>query len=183
VKFNRRELARVVAVVAIIWVAALVLLGKWQQVNRTSGDHPDPALIHYPGFEDVPEQTSANIGWRKYWFELDEEYPSKSVFYFYQRELASRGWRLLGSGEPQWYRQTIKEGAQDVFHAVWRSSDNLFLIQLEMKSVVELIESGDQVVSEERDPTILVYVTLQREVGPGLLTEPHADSAPRIDID
>ncbi len=165
-EINRRELIRAIAVVAILWVAALLLLSRWQRADR------GPELVHYPGTEDVPEQTSDSLGWRKYWFDLDEEYPSKSVFYFYRNELATRGWRFLGRDEPQWTRRRSRGKTYDVFYAVWVSPDRLFQIELQMRSAVEFVESGGEVVGEERAPTIQVYVTLRRALDPRVIAPP-----------
>jgi hypothetical protein len=175
VKVDRKDLVRVIAVVAVLWVATLFLLAKWQRSGGPSGGPSEPELIHYPGYEGVPEQTSPNIGWRKYWFELNETYPSKSVYHFYRHELASRGWQLLGRGDPQWIRQTDKDQHHDIFQAIWIGPDRLFQIELQMKSEVDLIKSGDQVVGEERSPTILVYVTMRRAVAPQILLEPRSN--------
>jgi hypothetical protein len=171
VEINRRELIRLIAIVAILWVAALMLLSRWQGGDR------GPELIHYPGTEDVPEQTSAAIGWRKYWFDLDEEYPSKSVFNFYRAELGSRGWQLLGGGEPKWTQRRVKGETYDVFYAVWVSPDRLFQIELQMKSAVAFVESGGRVVGEERAPAIQVYVTLRRALDPGVIMQPSAEES------
>jgi hypothetical protein len=175
VKVDRKDLIRVVGIVAIIWVASLVLVAKWQRSARPSDAPSEPELIHYPGYEGVPEQTAPNLGWRKYWFELNEEYPSKSVYYFYRRELDAKGWQLLGAREPDWVRRTVKDNVFDLFHAVWASPDGIFQIELEMQSSVDLIKSGDQVVAEERSPTTLVYVTLRRSLAPQLLLQPRGD--------
>ena len=63
----------------------------------------------------------------------------------------------------------------DLFHAVWASPDGIFQIELDMQSSVDLIKSGDQIVGEERSPTILVYVTLRRSLAPQLLLQPRAE--------
>jgi hypothetical protein len=150
--FNKRELLRMIALVAVVWVAILFGLSKWQRSRPASRDQ-GPQLVHYPGTEQVEEQTSPNIGLRKYWFQLNEEYPSKSVYYFYQRQLGPQGWKLLGAAEPRWGR--VVEGDERV--------------DLQMMSVVKPVKGKDPLAGEERQPGIQAFVTLRRAMHPGLL--------------
>jgi hypothetical protein len=142
-----------------------------------------PQLIHYPGTEGIEEQTSPNIGLRKYWFKLNEDYPSKSVFYFYQNELEPKGWQRMGTAEPQWARQEVKGKAHDILRSLWVSPDRLFQLELEMMSVAAPIRSGDETVSEDREPGIRVYVTLRRTLHPGIMLQRPAAEPPRAGIE
>jgi hypothetical protein len=169
-KFNKRELLRMVALVAVVWVAILLGIWRWQQ-SRPAGAGREPQLIHYPGTEQVQEQTSPNIGLRKYWFELNEEYPSKSVYYFYQRQLEPQGWKQLGAGEPKWGRAVDGDETRDLFGAVWVSPDHLWTVDLQMMSVVKPAKSDDPLAGEERQPGIQVFVTLRRAVHAGILLQ------------
>lgn len=165
---HRRELVLTIVALAAIWLVLMIALGRWQR-GRRGGAAAEPKLVHYPGTEGVEEQRVPNLGWHKYWFTLDEDYPSKSVFHFYQNRLESEGWRLAESGEPQWYRRKGKEEDEDLFRTSWISADNLFQIDLDMVSTVKVRREGGAVVGEDRKPGITVYVTLHRVVGPALL--------------
>jgi hypothetical protein len=169
---KRRELFRVIAAVALAWVVLLLILGKWHRSSPPSRAAAEPNLLHYPGTEDVPEQTSPNLGLRKYWFPLSEDYPSKSVFQFYHRELGQRGWQLIAKVQPEWRRQHSKGKAYDVFRALWINPNRLFQLELEMLSEVKLLDYGERVAAEERAPGIKVYVTQRRVTFPTLMVEP-----------
>jgi len=180
---KRRELLQVVALVAVAWVAVLFFLTRWQRETIPTSDVREPELIHYPGTEGIEEQTSENLGFRKYWFTLNEDYPSKSVYYFYANQLEPEGWRPLHQAEPRWVRQTWKKDMRDLFQAVWVSPDSLFQIELEMMSVLHPIEQGKMTVGSEREPGIQVFVTLRRSLHPSIILEPRHQSKPTLDID
>ncbi|HUU53757.1 MAG TPA: hypothetical protein VMY87_02465 [Armatimonadota bacterium] len=183
-KQSRRELVRTIAVVAVIWVVILVAVARWQGRGERAGAGRRPELMHYPGTEAVEEQHSANLGFRKYWFTLNEDYPSKSVYYFYRNELEPKGWTPLHRGEPRWVRQVAKKESRDVFQAVWGSPDNLFQIQLDMMSVVKPVREGEPLSGEEREPGIEVFVTLQRSLHPGLIMQPKAPTGrPGVEVE
>jgi len=171
---NRRELFRVVVIVAIGWVAVMLLLTKWQRATRARHGSAEPELVHYPGTEDIEEQTSENLGFRKYWFRLNEDYPSRSVYYYYRNHLESAGWQHPVPGEAQWIRQWAKDKAYDVLRALWLSPDGLFQLEIEMKSEVEFVRRDGQVVHEDREPGIEVYVTQRRALHPGIMMQPDA---------
>jgi len=180
-RFNRRELALVVGVVVVAWVAVLLVLAKWQRSQPPSTDEPE--LIHYPGREDIAEQRSQNLGMRKYWFAFEEDYPSKSVFYFYKNAYRDKGWSLTGPEEPQWYRRTEGGKAYDLFYALWLSPDRIFQLELQMKSEVTPIREGGQVVGEDRAPGIKVYVTQKRVMAPALILPPTQRGKPPPEIE
>jgi hypothetical protein len=177
--FNRRELLRMVAVLAAVWALVMLLLTVLQRSAKPGRIPTEPLLVHYPGYEDVEEQTSENLGFRKYWFTLNEDYPSKSVYYFYKNLLEAEGWRPLAAGEPQWTRQTTDEEARDLFHAVWVSPDSLFQIELQMLSTVQLVRQQEAVVLGEREPGIQVFVTQRRALHPGIIFRPRAPAPER----
>ena len=173
-KVNRRELLHIIGVVFVVWLVLVAGLSKWQQWQAARETEVgvavvEPELPHYPGTEDIPEQTSPALGWRKYWFELDEGYPSKSVLYFYRNELEQDGWRLLGPGEPVWYRRESPDEVRDLLQAVWLSPDALFQIQVDLVSVVERVMHDGEPVGEHRQPGMYVYVTLSRAMMPMLI--------------
>jgi len=180
-KFNKRELIRMIALIAVVWVAIVIGISRWQQ-SRPAGARAEPRLIHYPGTEQAPEQTGANLGLHKYWFRLNEPYPSKSVYYFYQNQLEPHGWRQLGTGEPKWVRVVETGSPRDLFEAVWLSPDNLFAVQLQMMSVVKQTTDGSALAREEREPGIKVFVTLQRAIAPGLMLQEQPKTPPGDDI-
>ncbi len=182
-RFGRRELVLTVAAMIAAWVVMLLLLAAWQRRSGSARPSSEPELIHYPGTEDVAEQTSVNLGLRKYWFSLDETYPSKSVYHFYDREYRQRGWRRLYRGEPQWYRRSERGMFYDLFHAVWVGPDRLFQVELEMKSEVKPVRDGGEVVAEERAPGIKVYVTQKRVIFPGTMGRPERRTKPRGEIE
>lgn len=180
---NKRELLRTVALVLAAWVALLYGLARWQASRpggRPAGSEPgsEPRLIHYPGTEGVAEQTSLNIGLRKYWFRLDEDYPSKSVYYFYRNQLEPRGWRRLGEAEPKWVRRLDKGAARDLFQAVWVSPDNLFQVELQMMSVVHQVKEREPASRERREPGIQVFVTQRRALHPGIIMQDRRHPSP-----
>jgi hypothetical protein len=179
---HRRELVITIVVLAVVWLALMIALGRWQR-GRRGGGAAEPKLLHYPGTESVREQTVPNLGWRKYWFALDEDYPSESVFYFYQNRLEPEGWRLAIPGEPQWYRRKGKGEDQDLFRASWISPNNLFQIDLDMVSTVKVRREGGAVLGEDREPGITVYVTLHRVIGPALLAPPVPPGTVRHEIE
>jgi len=183
-KVKRRELIRTVAVVAAIWVAILVVASRWQGRGVEATGKNAPTLVHYPGTENVEEQLSENLGFRKYWFTLNEDYPSKSVYYFYRDELEPKGWTPMQRGEPGWVRQFAKDEARDVFLAMWGSPDNLFQLQLDMMSVAKRVDEEGATPSEAREPGIEVFVTLQRTLHPGLIMRPKAPTTrPGVEIE
>ncbi|MCJ7822952.1 MAG: hypothetical protein MUQ26_07765 [Armatimonadetes bacterium] len=180
-KFSRRELALVLGVMVVGWVVLLLVLSKWQRSQPPQANEPD--LIHYPGQEDVPEQTSQSINMRRYWFRLHEDYPSQSVYQFYQGEYRKRGWRRLGRGEPQWFRRTDGGKLYDLFHAMWLSPDRLFQVELQMTSEVRPIRERGDIVSEERMPGIEVYVTQRRALSPSLVSPPVPEGRTPVEIE
>jgi len=183
-KVKRWELLRTVAVVAIVWMAILVAASRWQGRAGRVGGKGGPGLVHYPGTKGIEEQHSQNLGFRKYWFTLDEDYPSKSVYYFYRDELEPKGWIPLHRGVPRWVRQFAKHERRDVFMAIWGSPDNLFQIQLDMMSVARLVDEEEPLLGEARDPGIQVFVTLQRTLHPGLIMRPKAPTGrPGVEIE
>ena len=170
---NRRELIVAILVVVVGWIALMVVLGKWQ--NRQAVER-GPALPHYPGTESVKEQLVPNLGWRKYWFTLDQDYPSTAVYQFYQSELAPKGWRRIGT-TPTWVRVPGKDKMSDLFQTVWVSADRVYEIDLQMVSTADVTIRGAAVTSEKRRPGMQVYVTLRRSTGPWLL-QPGKQGAP-----
>ena len=183
-KLNRRELIRTIAVVAAIWVVILVVASRWQGRGVQATGKNAPALVHYPGTTNVEEQLSKNLGFRKYWFTLNEDYPSKSVYYFYRDELEPKGWTPMQRGEPRWVRQFAKDEERDVFLAMWGSPDNLFQLQLDMMSVAKRVDEAEPLSGEVREPGIEVFVTLQRTLHPGLIMRPKAPTTrPGVEIE
>lgn len=170
-QINRRDMLRAIAIAAVIWVAILFVIARWQRESGKA-NRGEPPLLHYPGTENVPEQTSPNLGFRKYWFKINEDYPSKSVYLFYQRELNQRGWRRLGRSEPQWMRLATDDTARDMMGAMWVSPDNLFQLELQIVSTVKAIKQGKKTVGEERQPGLEVFVTLRRALSPGIFMQP-----------
>lgn len=168
----RRELLIAVSIVAVGWVMLMVGLAKWQHGNASRRVAVEPEFAHYPGTEDVQEQTSPSLGLRKYWFMLHEDFPSQSVFYFYEKELGAQGWRLVGKASPQWRRQTSRERTADVFRATWLDPKGLFQLDLEMVSPITAVKHELSIVTEEREPGMRVYVTMRRALAPGLVMPP-----------
>ncbi len=165
-QLDKRRLVRMIALVALAWVAILLVVSRLEHIGHGEGI---PRLIHYPGTEDVQEQTATNLGMRKYWFRLNEEYPSKSVYYFYQRELEPRGWKQMGQNEPKWGRTVEGGQTRDLFETLWVSPDKLWTIELQMMSVVKPVKGGGALAGEEREQGIQTYVTLRRALHPGIL--------------
>jgi len=177
VHLSRRELIRIVGLVLVAWVVVLVGLATLQR-SRSAGARPgEPSLPRYPGTEGLPEQRSEPLGMRKYWFEIEEQYPSRSVYHWYRRVLREQGWQMLGQ-DADWMRRGGSDGGHDVLHATWVSPDRLFQVDVEMLSRVRRVERGPGAVSEEREPGIQVYVTLRRVLAPHLLAAPRERSAP-----
>lgn len=164
----RRELFIVLGIVIIGWVLLMSLVSKWQRTSAAGKVTIEPQLVHYPGTESAPEQEAPNLGFRKYWFHLGEDYPSLSVYTFYQRKLEPDGWKLLREGAPQWIRRYEKKEALDLFRATWISADGLFQLDLEMMSTVKLIAHEDGEPTEKRQRGIDVFVTLRRVLLPGI---------------
>jgi len=183
VEINRRELLRVIALVAICWIALLLILARWQQRTPTQPASAEPQLIHYPGTEAVQEQTVPNLGFRKYWFQLNEDYPSKSVFYFYCNKLEPQGWQLIAKDQPRWRRRLVKGKAYDIFQALWLSPNRLFQLELEMVSPVKLVRRVEETVTEEREPGIRIYVTQRRVALPALMMPPAQPQPSRPEIE
>jgi len=176
---RRKDLFLVLAVILIAWVAVMAGLARWQRSRAVKQVAVQPELPHFPGTEAVQEQTVPNLGWTKYWFTLNEDYPSKSVYYFYRKELEPQGWRRIPAAEPQWYRMESGEEARDMLRATWLAPNRLHQIDLEMVSVVELEREAASVVGETREPGIRIYVTLRRVLMPGLLRPPQPTQPPR----
>lgn len=162
---HRRELMIAILVLAAGWVALMVVLAKLQGGREAE---KAPTFPHYPGTESVKEQTVPGLGSRKYWFTLNQDYPSTAVYQFYRGELQPQGWRRLGP-EPTWRRKEEKEQVRDLFQTMWLSADRIYQMELQMASTVEVSRKGDKIVSEKRKPGIEVYVTLRRAMGPWLL--------------
>jgi len=171
-QFNRREFLRALAVVALIWVAFLFVLARWQKSAPQAGGRTEPQLIHYPGTEGVPEQTSLNLGYRKYWFTLDEDYPSKSVYYFYKNQLEPKGWQALTSADPDWVHRNMGNEGRDLFQATWLSPDRLFELTVDMMSVSRQVDKKDPSLGQTRDPGIQVFVTQRRSLNPAAVMQP-----------
>jgi hypothetical protein len=169
---NRRDLLRVVAVLAAAWVLVVLVLARWQRSAKLGPAAAEPRLVHYPGYEGVEEQTTENLSFRKYWFTLNEDYPSKSVYHFYKNLLEPEGWQPAFRGEPQWTRRIAKDEARDILHALWISPDRLFQLEVEMMSVAKLVTADGTVIAEEREPGIQVFVTQQRALHPGIIFQP-----------
>jgi len=186
VNVSRRELLHIIGVVFVVWLVLVAGLAKWQRwqaARDTEAAVVEVDLPHYPGTEDIQEQTSPTLGWRKYWFELDEGYPSKSVVYFYRNQLEQAGWRLLGPGEPEWYRRESPDEVRDLLQAVWLSPDALFQIQVDLVSVVDQVMHEGEPVGEQRQPGMYVYVTLSRAMMPMLIRPGPERPRPRSEIE
>jgi len=180
---NRKELFVAIGAVLVVWVLLLVAVSRWQAHRPPKGAGAAPELPHFPGTENIGEQESENLGWRKYWFTLEEDFPSRTVYQFYQKELGAQGWRLVPEGEPQWVRQETKGEVRDVFHATWVAPNRLYEVDLDMMSVVEVRREGGRVMGETREPGIKVYVKLQRVMAPGLLFPPGGPEAGKGEIE
>jgi hypothetical protein len=170
-------------VLLVGWVLLMAGLTRWQR-SRPHSPAAQPPLIHYPGTESAPEQTAEATGFHRYWFHLDEDYPSLSVYSFYQQQLQSEGWRPFGEGQPQWTRREDKNTSSDLFHATWISPNGLFQIDLEMVSTVKVTQE-DAARTEHRQPGLDVFVTMQRVLLPGIATpmpEPQRTARPQIQV-
>lgn len=179
----RKELLLVLGIVLFGWVLLVAVLAKWQQGRAGRSVVAEPVFLHYPGTESVEEQTSPNLGFRKYWFLLKEEYPSESVSRWYQQQLESEGWRLVGARDRRWFRQRDKDRAYDTYQATWVDPRNLFQLDLEMVSTVEFVGHEGGTESEEREPGIKVYVTMRRSLIPGFVLPPTETKPPRSEIE
>ena len=166
----RRELMIVLGVFLMGWIVLMAVVGRWQRGRAGERVTAEPQLIHYPGTESAPEQTSPSLGFRKYWFHLNQDYPSLSAFSFYEQKLEPGGWRLLGQGQPQWFRRVDKDAARDLFRATWIPPNGLFQLDLEMMSTVKLTQHEGGTETEERQPGMDVFVTLRRALFPGVVT-------------
>ncbi len=180
---NRKELFVAIGAVMMVWVLLLVGVSRWQAHRPPRGAGMAPELPHFPGTEDIREQESENLGWRKYWFTLEEDFPSTTVYQFYQKELGGQGWRQVPEGEPQWMREEAKGEAHDLFHATWVAPNRLYQVDLDMMSVVQVRREGGRVTGESREPGIKVFVKLQRVLTPVLLFPPGEPGAGKGEIE
>ncbi len=172
---NRRDFLRTILLLCLAWVAVTILLARWTQRSQ---QHAGPRLLHYPGTESRPEQTLPTLNLRKYWFALPEDYPSLTVYDFYQRELTARGWRPLSPATPTWQRQLDRKDetkAHDLFDTTWISPDRLYQLRLQLLAEVTLTRDGDRITAEQRRPGLQVYVTQQRSISPWLLDPPRKE--------
>ncbi len=174
---NRAEFIRAVLLLCLVWVLITIGLAAWQRRSQPLG----PPLLHYPGTESVTEQTVPTLASRKYWFQLREDYPSLSVFTFYQQALAARGWHSTWTVTPTWQRVPGEGQANDVFEAAWISPDRVYQLQLQMVSTVTVTKAGES-TTEVRQPGIKVYVTQMQSVGPWLLEQKPKEQRPSIDV-
>lgn len=180
---NRKELFLVIGAVLLVWMLLVVCVTRWHASRVPKGAGVAPELPHFPGTESIQEQESENLGWRKYWFTLEEDFPSTTAYQFYQKELSGQGWRPVPEGEPQWVRQETKDEARDLFQATWLAPNRLYRVDLEMMSVVKERREGGRVVGETREPGIKVFVTLQRVLDPALLFAPSEPEAGKGEIE
>jgi len=184
VRPSRKEILRVLGLVLVAWVGALVLIAWVQRARPASGPAGKLTLPRYPGTESAPCQTSPNLGMEKYWFTLNEDYPSKSVYYWYKNELEPRGYVLVTQREPDWVRRGSGDKSYDLFQATWLEPGRLFQIDLQMVSTVTRASEGEGVVVEQREPGIKVYVTRQRVMHPELMFgEEREKRPPRSEIE
>jgi hypothetical protein len=179
----RRELLVALAILLVGWLGLMAGLSKWQRGRAGRNAAAEAQLPHYPGTESLPEQTSPNLGLHKYWFKLNEEYPSLAVFYFYQNELEPDGWRLAGDAQPKWVRQKDKDQWRDIFRATWLDPKHLFQIDLEMMSTAKVVSHQVGTETEEREPGIEVYATLRRTMLPAFITREEAPVPSRPGIE
>lgn len=173
----RRDLMIVLGLLVVGWLVLMAGLAKLQRSRAAENVSVEPKLIHYPGTEGVEEQTSSNLGFHKYWFQLKEDYPSLSVFYFYQKQLQPEGWKLVGTAAPNWVQQESKDELLDIFRATWLGPKGLFQLDLEMMSTVKIVPHEVGTATEQREPGIKVYVTLRRAMFPGF-PMPQQDQEP-----
>jgi hypothetical protein len=176
-EWRRRDILKAMLLLAVAWVLVVIGVSHWQ---RRASPPREPKLIHYPGTESVTEQVVPNLGYRKYWFHLDEEYPSTSVYRFYRKALAAEGWRFAWGEEPRWERRMEKGKAQDLFMAGWVSRDGLFEITLQLLSTVKVTSDDGDVISEERAPGMDVYVTMRRVLVPWGFGEEKPNAGPQV---
>jgi len=172
-----------IAVVCAAWVGLVLGLSRWQHSRSATRPSAEPYFPHFPGTEGVAEQTSPNLGWRKYWFRLNEDYPSKSVLNFYQHEMDAQGWLLAGNQQPHWHRRNGDDEAYDVLEATWVAPNRLFQLDLQMLSRVTLVSQAEEVLSEDRARGIEVWVTLRRVLAPGLIVPQPVPATPRSGIE
>ncbi|MBN1459321.1 MAG: hypothetical protein JXA57_07280 [Armatimonadetes bacterium] len=172
--FNRREMLIIFGVLGLVWALLLAGLVKWQRGGAERKASNEPELLHYPGTESIEEQTSINLGFRKYWFVLHEDYPSESVYLWYKNELEQQGWRPAVPGQPQWRRHVSGNEAKDMFQAMWISPDNLFQYEVELLSIARPADEHNPLMGERRDEGIQVFVTLRRALHPGIIMQPRA---------
>lgn len=173
----RRDL--VVALVAMLvgWILLLTLISKWQRGRAGERVTNEPALIHYPGTEAVEEQTASTTGFRRYWFHLNEDYPSLSVYQFYKNKLEADGWKPVGQSPPVWVSRPDKNATSDLFRATWVDRKGLFQFDVEMVSTMTETKRAGGATSKDRKPGIDVYVTIRRVLLPGI-TFPQPETKP-----
>jgi len=174
---QRRELLVALLAVLIGWIVLMSLVSRWQRSRAGQRVTIETPLVHYPGTESVEEQTEPNMEFRRYWFHLNEDYPSLSVFHFYRQKLEPDGWRMPGNNPPNWVRQQDKDTVRNVFHATWVNRTELFQLDLEMMSTAKVVKHEGGTQSEQRQPGLDVFVTQRRVLMPGL-TYPPPESAP-----
>jgi len=179
----RRDVLLAMAAMLLAWLALMMALGRWQRGAAQRRPPAEPELIRYPGAENAPEQVSPNLGFRKYWFHLREDYPSESVFSFYQRTLEERGWRLVGQRRPDWVRRQEKDRAWDQFDATWVDPTRLFQLDLQMVSALTAVGPGEGREARGREPGIEVFVTQRRVSAPALLLPREKRREPRQEIE
>ncbi len=176
----RRDFVILLGILVVGWLLLMAGLARWQRSRPVSPAAAEPPLIRYPGAESAPEQTADPTGFRRYWFHLNEDYPSLSVYNFYKQQLEGERWRPLGQGQPQWVRREDRDVSRDLFRATWISANGLFQIDLEMTSTVQVTKHDDTRV-EQRQPGMDVFVTMRRALMPGITTpipEPNPQREP-----
>jgi hypothetical protein len=170
--FNRRDMLIAFAVLGLVWALLLAGLVRWQRGAAQRRPTNEPEFIHYPGTENIEEQTSANLGFRKYWFTLNEDFPSTSVYLWYKNELEQKGWKPVSAREPRWTRHVAGKEARDIFQAMWISPDNLFQLETELVSIARPADEDNPLLGEQRDEGIQVFVTLRRALHPSIIMQP-----------
>lgn len=173
----RRELLVVLVAVLVGWVVLISLLSKWQRGRAGDRVTNEPAFVHYPGTESVQEQTASTTGFRRYWFHLNEDYPSLSVYRFYKSKLEPDGWRAVGQSPPNWVSRPDKSATSDLLRATWIDKQGLFQLDVEMVSTVTATKQPDGTTVKARKPGIEVYVTMRRVLLPGV-TFPQPETRP-----
>jgi len=179
----RRELLVALGVILVGWIVLMVALARWQRGKAGEKTWSEPELVHYPGAESAPEQTVPNLGIRRYWFHLSEDYPSQSVFGFYRKMLEAEGWRRVGENPPTWVRRQSKDEIWDGFDASWTDPKGLFQLDLQMVSQVRLARHEGSEPTERREPGIEVFVTQRRALFPGFALPPQRSAPPRREIE